>query len=89
MRKLAAACLILALTACAERPFLDASPAEMAALKPGQGFPVCYAPGTPRAEIDAVAVEACGTKRLRAERLGVQKAQCAVTAVHKAWYTCR
>lgn len=79
----------LAVAACAEAPFVDATPAAIAALPPGGDFAVCHAPGTPVEEIEAVAREICDKKKLGLERRGVERFQCRLLAAHRSHYACR
>jgi len=79
----------LALAACAEDPFVDATPAALAALPPGGVFAVCHAPGASVEEVNAAARDVCDKKKLGIERRGVERYQCRLLAIHRTHYTCK
>ncbi len=82
------ALLAVTVAGCAEDPFVDAPPAVTANLTPGGAFSVCYAPGTPRETVDALANETCAAVDLQARWQSDQRYRCRARAIHRAWYAC-
>lgn len=81
---------LLALSACAERPFVNAYPADLAKLAAADlAFDVCYPAGADPAEIRAVAEEVCADRGLTAQALVSNRWQCRVTAPHTTRFACR
>lgn len=80
----------LSLSACSERPFVDAYPAELSRMLPAEiEFDVCYPGGADPAEIQRLADETCADRQMRAEAVHHNRWQCRMTAPHSTRFRCR